>query len=108
MTVRLEDVARDVALDLGAVAVGQRARILVAAAHRRDHAQRGRIESRGHFGPVHLDLEPLDAQLQVVSDAGENAFTKSEDFARACTRSETGHTHFTLSDLGLDRIVGIA
>ena len=42
-----------------------------------------------------------DAQLQIVADGGENAFTKREDFARGCIRSETRHRTFTHQTRGL-------
>ena len=58
--------------------------------------------------PIRIDLEPLHTQLEIVPDARKDAFTPREHFARGCSCSETRHTHLSLSDHGLDRIVGIA
>ena len=42
------------------------------------------------------------------AEYAKDAFTPREHFARGCSCSETRHTHLSLSDHGLDRIVGIA
>src|SRR5437868_5312806 len=108
ISMRLEHVADDVALDLGAVPIGESPRVLVAAAHRGHHPHGSGVESRHDLPPIGVDLEPLDAQLEIVADAGKDAFTLREYFARRCSWRQTCHTPLSLSDHGLDRIVGIA
>src|SRR5438067_5839579 len=66
MPARVEHVADDGRLDLAAILLGERARVVLAADLRADHAERGRMEVGVDALVVDGDLESLDAELEIV------------------------------------------